>query len=553
MRHRPVRGEQLRCVNQPARSTPPHGRVIVLANRAPVSHVLRSDGRIVAARSASGLVTALDSLVTTSGGTWVAHSAGNADRLVVDFGGGLQLPADSPRYRLRYVWLSEEEYRGYYWGFANGGLWPLCHDLGVSPVFRGPDFEAYRAANTKFVTAVVQESAGNSPVVLVQDYHFALAPRLLRNRLPASRIVTFWHIPWPKPDVLNACPWAAHLLEGMLGSSVAGFQTKEDCLNFIACVERWLGATVDCSQEVITYRGNETYVRAYPVGIEWDSALVRTTPPASVCRQRLCHELGVRSDVRLGVGVDRLDYTKGIPQKLLAVERLLEQHPELCGTFQFVQIAEPSRSFLPAYQEARQLVLDARDRINSRFGSRGVQPVRLLDAHHEPDAVYRFYRAADLCYVGSLRDGMNLVAKEFVSARNDERGVLVLSQLTGAARQLRAALLIDPYDSAGAAAALYRALTMSEREQGMRMQLLRSIVRSSSAQWWTEQLLSDAPPRYRVFSLSRQCASRHPRADLPLLARRHRMIPHHLRSTVSDERADDVRMRLQQLDHVPVV
>jgi trehalose 6-phosphate synthase len=359
-------------------------------------------------------------------------------------------------------------------------------------VFRRSDFDAYGAANKKFVTAVVQEAAGSVPVVLVQDYHFALAPRLLRNQLPASRIVSFWHIPWPRPDVLTACPWAARLLEGMLGSSVLGFQTEEDCQHFIACVEHWLGAEVDHSLDVITYRGNETFVRAYPVGVEWDSAVVRATLPASACRERLRRELGLPSDVRLGVGVDRLDYTKGIAQKFLAIERLLERHPELRGSFQFVQIAEPSRSSLSAYQEARQAVLDTCDQVNSRFEVGGVKPVRLLEAHHEPDAVYRVYRAADLCYVGSLRDGMNLVAKEFVSARSDERGVLVLSALTGAARQLKDALLVDPHDTAAAARALYRALSMSQREQATRMRLLRSVVRKFSAQWWAEQLLNDA-------------------------------------------------------------
>jgi trehalose 6-phosphate synthase len=482
----------VRSIDQSEFVRPPHGRLIVVANRAPVSHQRTSDGRIVATHSASGLVTALDPLVTTHAGTWVAHGAGDADRLVVDGNDGILVPADSRRYRLRYVWLNEGEYRGYYWGFANAGLWPLCHDVGVRPVFRRSDFDAYEAANRTFVTAVVHESAGSVPVVLVQDYHFALAPRLLRDQLPASRIASFWHIPWPRPDVLAACPWAARLLEGMLGSSVLGFQTEEDCLHFIACVEHRLGANVDHSHDVITYRGNETLVRAYPVGVEWDSAVVRATPPASVCRERLCQELGLPSDVRLGVGVDRLDYTKGIAQKFLAIERLLERDPELRGRFQFVQIAEPSRSALPAYQEARRAVLDACDQVNRRFGDCAVKPVRLLEAHHEPDAVYRVYRAADLCYVGSLRDGMNLVAKEFVSARNDERGVLVLSASTGAARQLRAALLVDPYDIAGAAHALHGALSMSEREQATRMRLLRAIVRKSSAQWWAGQLLHDA-------------------------------------------------------------
>jgi trehalose 6-phosphate synthase len=283
-----------------------------------------------------------------------------------------------------------------------------------------------------------------------------------------------------------------HLLGGLLGSNVLGFQTAEDCMNFNACVERWLGATVDCGRQVITYRGHETAVRAYPVGVEWNSAVVRATPPADACRRQLCEQLRLPADVRVGVGVDRLDYTKGLPEKFLAVEQCLEKHPELRGRFQFVQIAEPSRSSLPAYREARQRILDTCTRVNRRFEGSGVEPVRLLESHHESDAVYRFYRAADVCYVGSLRDGMNLVAKEFISARSDERGVLVLSERTGAARQLRKALLIDPDHVAGAAEALHRALSMSECEQSARMRWLRSVVRTSDAQWWAEQLLHDA-------------------------------------------------------------
>jgi trehalose 6-phosphate synthase len=464
----------------------------VLANRAPASYKPTNDGRLIATRSASGLVTALEPLLVKHAGTWVAHGSGEADRFAVGVDDGIQMPPSSPRYRLRYVWLTEDQYRGYYEGFANEGLWPLCHDLDVQAVFRRDDFDAYLAANKTFVAAVVEESAASVPVVLVQDYHFALAPRLLRDLLPASRIASFWHIPWPRPDVLDACPWAARLLEGLLGSTLVGFQTDEDCFNFISCVERWLGATVNSDQDVVTYRGNRTTVRAYPVGVEWESEVIRTTPSAAECRQRLRKELGVRPDVRLGVGVDRLDYTKGIPQKFLAIERFLERHPEMHGKFQFIQIAEPSRSSLPAYQEARRLVLETCDRVNSHFRGVAVQPIRLLEAHHEADAVYRFYRAADVCYVGSLRDGMNLVAKEFVSARNDERGVLMLSTLAGAARQLRAALLIDPHDVAGAAYTLHRALCMSEREQASRMRLLRSVVKASSAQWWAEQVLHDA-------------------------------------------------------------
>jgi trehalose 6-phosphate synthase len=476
---------------QPA-STTENQSLIVLANRAPFSHNRRPDGKVIATRSAGGLVTALEPLLETHSGTWVAHGSGDADRLVVDKEDGLGVESDAAHYRLRYVWLTAEELQGYYYGFANEGLWPLCHDVGVEPVFRACDFAAYQAVNQRFVNAIVQEATRDDPVVLVQDYHFALAPRFLRRRQPSSTVVTFWHIPWPAPEVFEACPWASQLLDGLLGSDLLGFQTDHDCLNFMRCAQAVLDVDADPASGTVTYRQRSTRVRAYPVGVDWNAAAVRTAAPAHACRERVCRELGLPSDVGLALGVDRLDYTKGIPQKFLAIERLLEDHPGLRGRIAFLQVAEPSRGSLPEYQELRRRVLETRDRVNRRFGDERLEPIRLLEGHYEADAVYRFYKAADVCYVGSLRDGMNLVAKEFVSARNDERGALVLSAFTGAARQLQAALLVDPDDLAGAAHALHRALTMPAREQATRMRALRSVVRTFSAQWWADQLLEDA-------------------------------------------------------------
>jgi trehalose-6-phosphate synthase len=494
MRRRSFRSTQSFRVNQEQEppSTTGDRTVVVLANRAPLSHMRLPTGDVTVTRSASGLVTALEPLLATHAGTWVAHGSGDADGLVVDSTDGLEVLSGDAHYRLRYVWLTEEDHQGYYCGFANEGLWPLCHNIDVAPVFRPHDFEVYRAVNSRFVRAVAEEAARNDAVVLVQDYHFALAPRLLRRQRPLSTIVAFWHIPWPSPDQLGACPWARQLLDGLLGSDSLGFQTEADCLNFVRCAKVFLNAEAGRTNDTVAYRRHMTRIRAYPVGVDWNAAVVRATAAPAACREHVRREFGLSSDVRVGVGIDRLDYTKGIPQKFLAIERLLDHCPELRGKFVFVQVAEPSRGCLPEYQAIRRQVLDMRDRVNQRFGSGDAVPIRLLDAHHDADAVYRLYRVADLCYVGSLRDGMNLVAKEFVSARDDERGVLVLSELTGAARQLQAALLFNPYDVAGAADALHRALSMSDREQATRMRTLRSVVQRFSAQWWAEQLLRGA-------------------------------------------------------------
>jgi trehalose 6-phosphate synthase len=466
-------------------------RVIVLANRAPFRHEL-SRGRVSVTRSASGLVTALEPLLEAYSGTWVAHAAGSADTCVVGQLGGIDVPPANPQYRVRYVPVPDDEYRGYYYGFANAGLWPLCHTVDVAPVFRRSDFETYRAANARFAAEVADEAAGGSPLVLVQDYHFALAPRIVRQRLPRSRVVAFWHIPWPRPRTFRACPWAPELLDGLLGSDVVGFQTDDDCSNFLGCAEALPGAMVDRAAGTVAYRGRITAVRAYPVGIDWTHAALQSVPSAAACRERVCGELDLPPGTRLGVGIDRMDYTKGIHEKFLAIERLLEAQPDLVGRFAFVQVAEPSRDCLAAYRAARDQVAETCARVNARFRTAAGPPIRLLESHHEPEAVYRLYRAADFCYVGSLHDGMNLVAKEFVSARDDERGVLVLSQFAGAARQLRAAVLVNPLRVEQSARALADALRMPRVEQGKRMRILRENVRAFDASWWARQLVDGA-------------------------------------------------------------
>jgi trehalose 6-phosphate synthase len=466
-------------------------QAIVLSNRGPISQERGTDGSIRSRRSSGGLVTALEPLVEACSATWVACGSLRSDTWSAPVG-GLDIRCATSRYRLRHVGLSESEYRGYYSGFANQGLWPLCHALSVQPVFRSSDFLAYTAANRRFAAAVVGEATCASPLLLVQDYHFALAPRELRHRLPLSTIVTFWHIPWPPLHVLRVCPWAREILEGLLGSDIAGFQTPADCANFLKAVELILGADVDRDSGIVRHRGRHIRVRAYPVGVEWNNDVVRALPPAHVCRERVTRELALPAGVKLGVGIDRLDYTKGINEKFLAIERVLEQRPDLRGRFVFVQVAEPSRECIPDYRSARQHLVATAARVNERFGCDGIQPIVLRESHHEQSDVYRLYRAADFCHVGSLRDGMNLVAKEFVSARDDERGVLVLSQATGAALQLREALLINPWALESSADAIVQALAMPETEQASRMRMLRMTVADSDVGWWAQRLLNDA-------------------------------------------------------------
>jgi trehalose 6-phosphate synthase len=462
-------------------------RVIVLANRAPYRYDYAPDGRVMLTRTASGLVTALEPLVAACSGTWVAHAAGTADDCLVAKR-TVPFPAG---YRLRSVRLDGDQHRGYYYGFANEALWPLCHSVSVAPVFRSSDYCHYEAANEHFAAAVAHEAAGGTPLILVQDYHFALAPRRLRTLLPASTIAAFWHIPWPHPRVFRTCPWHRELLTGLLCNDVIGFQTEEHAAHFLDCVRSLLHADVD-AHRAITYRRHRTHVGVYPVGVDVDAAPLCATPAAAVCRARVLQDFDLPNSTCIGLGIDRLDYTKGIHAKFLAIERLLEVRPTLRGRFAFIQIAEPSRDCLPAYRDERARIREITARVNRRFGTTNYTPLRLLEAHHDADEVYRLYRAADICYVGSLDDGMNLVAKEFVAARNDERGVLVLSAFTGAAHQLRTALLINPFAIDETAATLAKAVAMPETEQRGRMRLLRANVRTCDARWWGSRFLADA-------------------------------------------------------------
>jgi len=466
-------------------------QVIVVSNRQPYIHQQTGAG-IEVMRPASGLVTALEPIMRACSGTWIAHGSGTADRTVVDRNDRVLVPPEAPAYRIRRIWLSPEEEAGYYYGFSNEGLWPLCHIAHVRPTFRSSDWDRYVRVNRRFADAVVAESTALDPIVLVQDFHLALAPRMIRDALPAATIITFWHIPWPNPEAFAICPWRAELLDGLLGSTMLGFHTQFHCNNFFDTVDRLLEARVDREMFTVTFRGALTAVKRYPISIEWPTPAHLTSTSVPECRAavRDRHRLPPRHAI--GVGVDRLDYTKGIEERFRAVERLLELHPEWLGRFSFIQLAAPSRSSIEQYQDYATRVRALAQKINDRFARAEHPPIILAMAHHDARSVYEYYRAADLCFVSSLHDGMNLVAKEFVAARDDERGVLVLSRFTGAARELPEALIVNPYDADQCALALQMALSMPESEQRDRMQLMRGLIREFSVYRWAGRMLLDA-------------------------------------------------------------
>jgi trehalose 6-phosphate synthase len=468
-------------------------QVIVVSNREPYIHEHAKDGRIVVKRPASGLVTAVEPVMRACSGTWIAHGSGDADREVVDANDRVPVPPGHDDYQLRRLWLSAEEEQGYYFGFANEGLWPLCHVAHVRPVFRESDWEAYKAVNQRFADAVVAEARSEDPIVLVQDYHFALLPAMVRAKLPNATILTFWHIPWPNPESFGICPWRREILQGMLGSTILGFHTRFHCKNFIETVDRFLEARIEHEHSTISFREDETLVEAYPISIEWPSdETVAGWAPVPDARRIVRERLGLARDVTLAVGVDRFDYTKGILERLNAVERLLEKHPEWIARFVFVQVAAPTRSALEEYRTFQERVERLTLRINERFGRDGYQPVVLLAQHHDSDAVNELFRAADMCIVTSLHDGMNLVSKEFVAARDDEQGVLILSRFAGAAREMTEALIVNPYHVEETADALHRAATMPAAEQRARMASLRATVREFNVFRWAGRMLTDA-------------------------------------------------------------
>lgn len=481
----------------------PGAQVLVLSNREPYIHNRSSDG-IVVQRPASGLVSALEPIMRACGGTWIAHGSGSADRETVDENDRIRVPEGAPAYALRRVWISEAEQDGYYYGFANEGLWPLCHIVFVRPSFRIDDWRMYLKINQRFADAVIAEARTEDPVVLVQDYHFALVPKMIRERLPKATIISFWHIPWPNAETFSICPWRREIIEGMLGSTILGFHTQFHCNNFVECVDRFVESRIDREVQSVSLGGHETKIRAYPISIEWPPSALAGVPAQNACRAEVLRELGLAAETKLIVGIERFDYTKGIPDRMRAIDALLKRDPSWEGRLAFIQVAAPTRSKLDAYSRLQSEAETLADTINARHRE-GQAPIRLVARHYEPADVFKLFRAADVCVVGSLHDGMNLVAKEFVSARDDNAGVLVLSSFAGASREMSEALIVNPYDTEELAATIKRAMMMPPEEQFERMKLMRQQVKENNVYRWAGTMLVDAArsrTRERILALT---------------------------------------------------
>lgn len=505
-----------------------HGssRIFVVSNREPYMHVRQGWGTKCVVPP-SGLVTALEPVLRACDGVWVAYGSGNADAATVDSFDRLRVPPDDPRYTLRRVWLTEEEEAQYYDGFANEGLWPLCHIAHTRPIFRPADWDCYRRVNARFASALLEEMQGcDDPVVFVQDYHFALLPRMVKEARPDARVAIFWHIPWPNPEAFGICPWQGELLDGLLGADLIGFHIPLHCNNFLATVDRALESRTSREHMTVRRHGHTSYVRPYPVSVAFAGAprdeveLVEAAEEAEAeadaeeraeRRRELLAEFGVRADCLL-LGVDRLDYTKGIVERLLAVEQLLDDYPRYRGRLTMVQIAAPSRTRIRSYAELKTRVEETVARINQTYQTAKWKPIVLVERQCSHEEVDRWYRASDVCMVTSLHDGMNLVAKEFVAARDDSDGILVLSKFTGAAVELHDALIVNPYDIAGVAGAVQAGLEMNRADRRQRMRRMRRYVMEHNIYLWAAKVLGDLrelrieyqeaeqPPRIEPFS-----------------------------------------------------
>ncbi|HEV8700867.1 MAG TPA: trehalose-6-phosphate synthase [Candidatus Polarisedimenticolia bacterium] len=464
--------------------------LLVVSNREPYMHVRR--GRSVECIvPAGGLVTALDPIMRASGGTWIAHGAGDADWQVVDRENRIRVPADDPLYTLRRVALTKEEEDGYYYGLANEGLWPLCHIAHTRPVFRPEDWAHYEKANQKFADAAAKEMEGlQEPCILIQDYHLALLPELLKQRRPDARIAIFWHIPWPNPEAFGVCPWRRELLQGMLGADLIGFHTQVHCNNFLDTVDRTLESRVDWERFEVRRSGHATAVHPYPISVAFPETFQDVAPDraSETDRETFLKEMGITGRY-LGIGVDRMDYTKGVLERFRSIERFLEIHPTFRGELTFVQLGAPSRTHIKRYHDFLAEVESEAERINWKFQARDWKPIVFLKRHHSHREILPFYRHADFCMVTSLHDGMNLVAKEFVASRDDGAGVLILSRFTGASRELRDALIVNPYDIEEMAGAIDSALQMSREDQATRMARMRETVREHNIYRWAGNLI----------------------------------------------------------------
>ena len=466
-------------------------KLFVVSNREPYMHV-REGRSVKCIVPAGGLVTALDPVMKACDGMWIAYGNGDADRETVDADGKVRVPPEEPAYTLKRVWLTKEEENGYYYGFSNEGLWPLCHITHTRPEFRQEDWICYQKVNQIFAEALLTEiESEEAPLVLVQDYHLALLPLLIKKERPDAKVALFWHIPWSNPESFGICPWRQEILMGMLGADLIGFHIQFFCNNFLDTVDRFLESQIDWEEFSVRRGEHKVLIKPFPISVAFDEGVEDKQPrDKATLRETILKEIGVQSRY-IGVGVDRIDYTKGIPERFRAIERFLEKYPEFVETFTFVELGAPSRDHIRKYRDLMIETEEIVEKVNWRFQTKKWKPIVYLKAHHSHEEIRRYYETADFCMVTSLHDGMNLVAKEFVIARPDYDGVLILSQFTGASRELRDAIIVNPYDVEEMADPSGLPLTLDASERHERMKRMYDIVKERNIYRWAGKLIGE--------------------------------------------------------------
>ncbi len=463
----------------------------VVSNREPFMHVFDEElGKAVCIRPASGVVTAIHPILSACGGTWVAHGSGNSDKKFVNSKDKLGVPCEDNRYILKRVWLDKQQEQGYYYGFSNEGLWPLCHNTHTRPVFKEFDWRMYKEVNQKFADSVLEELPASSPFIFVQDYHFTLLPKMIKDKRPDAKVALFWHIPWPTPEAFMICPYQGEILEGMLGSDLIGFHVQNHCNNFLDTANRLLESRVDTEKFSIVRAGKETFIRAFPISInpQINDNSFKRDPVRQI--EKLKQEFELENKI-VAVGVDRIDYTKGIVERILAIDRFLDKYPEYKKKFVFIQLAAPSRTHIKRYHDLIGEIDERVEKINWKHVEAGWKPIVYLKKHFSQEDIHPYYQLADICIVSSLHDGMNLVAKEYVAEKDDLSGCLILSQFTGAARELTDALLVNPYSIEEFADSIKLAIEMPKEEKRKRMESMRKIITKNNIYRWAANIITE--------------------------------------------------------------
>ena len=461
----------------------------VVSNREPYMHVIdEPSAKANCIRPASGVVTAIHPILCACGGMWIAHGSGNADRKFVNSKDKLGVPPEDNRYILKRVWLTKEEEEGYYYGFSNEGLWPLCHNTHTRPVFRESDWQMYKKVNLKFAESVIAELPAKSPFIFIQDYHFTLLAKLIKERRPDATIALFWHIPWPTPESFSICPYQKEILDGMLGSDLIGFHVQNHCNNFLDTANRLLESRVDTEKFSVVRANKETFIRAFPISVDVNGPGLKIEPGREI--ERLKKELELEGKI-VGVGVERIDYTKGIIERISAIDRFLEKYPDYKKKFVFIQLAAPSRTHIKRYHDLMGEIDELVEKTNWKHGDGAWKPVIYLKRHFSADEIGPYYQLADFCIVSSLHDGMNLVAKEYIAAKKDSSGALILSQFTGASRELNEAILINPYSIEEFADSIKLAMDMPPEEKKRRMDSLRRVISENNIYRWAANIISE--------------------------------------------------------------